>query len=501
MKSPPRQPNSTTTRASARSSSPVRRKRSPPAPTSKRCRSLAFSEVFDGDFFAPWAKLAAVRTPTIAAVAGHALGGGCELAMMCDVLIAADTAKFGQPEIKLGVLPGMGGSQRLTRAIGKAKAMDLILTGRTIDAAEAERSGLVSRVVPADDLLTEAKAVATTISQMSRSASPDGQGGGQPRLRIHLGRGAALRTSAVPFGFRDRRPVRRHGRVHREAAAELHPPLTEPKVSEPAIAEPAQAVQPPAKKPWWVRHYTFTGTAVGLVFVWFSMTPSLLPRGPLFQGLVSGLSGAIGYALGVFAVWLVRFMRSKDSSPPAPRRAWLILIIAGAIGMVAMVIWFHVWQDRVRDLMGVAHLKWIDYPLATALSLIVLFAVVELGQLIRRLVRFLDLRLDRFAPPRVSAVIVVFLLVALTIALLNGVVVKFAMRTHEQHLRHRSTTKWIPTPPRRRRRCVPAARSRWCPGSRWDTRAASSSRAGPPSPSSPHSTAPRRPNRSAPTPD
>jgi enoyl-CoA hydratase len=136
----------------------------------KEMSALGFADVFDGDFFAPWAKLAAVRTPTIAAVAGHALGGGCELAMMCDVLIAADTAKFGQPEIKLGVLPGMGGSQRLTRAIGKAKAMDLILTGRTIDAAEAERSGLVSRVVPADDLLTEAKAVAATIAQMSRSA-------------------------------------------------------------------------------------------------------------------------------------------------------------------------------------------------------------------------------------------------------------------------------------------------------------------------------------------
>ncbi len=137
----------------------------------KEMASLVFADVFDGDFFASWTKLAAVRTPTIAAVAGHALGGGCELAMMCDLLIAADTAKFGQPEIKLGVLPGMGGSQRLTRAIGKAKAMDLILTGRNIDAAEAERSGLVSRVVPADDLLTEAKAVATTISQMSRSAA------------------------------------------------------------------------------------------------------------------------------------------------------------------------------------------------------------------------------------------------------------------------------------------------------------------------------------------
>ncbi|OBJ50572.1 enoyl-CoA hydratase [Mycobacterium sp. 1423905.2] len=137
----------------------------------KEMSALTFADAFGADFFGAWGKLAAVRTPTIAAVAGYALGGGCELAMMCDLIIAADTAKFGQPEIKLGVLPGMGGSQRLTRAIGKAKAMDLILTGRTIDAAEAERSGLVSRVVPADDLLTEAKAVATTISQMSRSAA------------------------------------------------------------------------------------------------------------------------------------------------------------------------------------------------------------------------------------------------------------------------------------------------------------------------------------------
>lgn len=137
----------------------------------KEMATLSFSEVFEADFFAAWSRLAAVRTPLIAAVAGYALGGGCELAMMCDVLIAADTAKFGQPEIKLGVLPGMGGSQRLTRAVGKAKAMDMILTGRTIDAAEAERSGLVSRVVPAGDLLTEATAVATAISRMSRSAS------------------------------------------------------------------------------------------------------------------------------------------------------------------------------------------------------------------------------------------------------------------------------------------------------------------------------------------
>src|ERR1700759_2950015 len=137
----------------------------------KEMSQLSFADVFASDYFAAWGKFAAVRTPTIAAVAGYALGGGCELAMMCDLLIAADTAKFGQPEIKLGVLPGMGGSQRLTRAIGKPKARHLILPGRPIDAAEAERSGLVSRVVPADDLLTEAKAVATTISQMSRSAT------------------------------------------------------------------------------------------------------------------------------------------------------------------------------------------------------------------------------------------------------------------------------------------------------------------------------------------
>lgn len=137
----------------------------------KEMAELSFAEVYSADFFELWSKFAATRTPTIAAVAGYALGGGCELAMMCDILIAADTAKFGQPEIKLGVLPGMGGSQRLTRAIGKAKAMDLILTGRTIDATEAERAGLVSRLVPADSLIDEALAVAETIAGMSLSAS------------------------------------------------------------------------------------------------------------------------------------------------------------------------------------------------------------------------------------------------------------------------------------------------------------------------------------------
>ena len=137
----------------------------------KEMAELSFADVFAADFFAAWGKFAATRTPTIAAVAGYALGGGCELAMMCDILIAAHTAKFGQPEIKLGVLPGMGGSQRLTRAIGKAKAMDLILTGRNMDAEEAERAGLVSRVVPAEALLDEANKVAATIAGMSLSAA------------------------------------------------------------------------------------------------------------------------------------------------------------------------------------------------------------------------------------------------------------------------------------------------------------------------------------------
>lgn len=130
-----------------------------------------FSEALAADLFAGWSALGRVRTPLIAAVAGYALGGGCELAMLCDIIIAADTATFGQPEITLGVIPGMGGSQRLTRAIGKAKAMDLCLTGRTIDATEAERSGLISRVVPADTLLDETIAVARKIASMSAPAA------------------------------------------------------------------------------------------------------------------------------------------------------------------------------------------------------------------------------------------------------------------------------------------------------------------------------------------
>jgi len=133
----------------------------------KEMSTQTYMDMYLADWFSGWDRLASVRTPLIAAVSGHALGGGCELAMLCDFIIAADTAKFGQPEIKLGVIPGIGGSQRLTRAVGKAKAMELILTGRTIDAGEAERAGLVARVVAADDLLENALATATTIAGMS----------------------------------------------------------------------------------------------------------------------------------------------------------------------------------------------------------------------------------------------------------------------------------------------------------------------------------------------
>ena len=133
----------------------------------KEMQSQGFAEMYASNFFAGWEHFTRTRKPIIAAVAGYALGGGCELAMMCDFILAADTAKFGQPEIKLAVSPGMGGSQRLTRAVGKAKAMEMCLTGRMMDAAEAERAGLVSRIVPADELVEEAVKTATTIAAMA----------------------------------------------------------------------------------------------------------------------------------------------------------------------------------------------------------------------------------------------------------------------------------------------------------------------------------------------
>jgi enoyl-CoA hydratase len=137
----------------------------------KEMATKSYHEAFMGDFVASWDRVAHARKPVIAAVAGFALGGGCELAMHCDFIIAADNAKFGQPEIKLGVIPGIGGTQRLTRALGKAKAMDMCLTGRMMDAAEAERSGLVARVVPLASLMDEAIKAAETIAAMSLPAT------------------------------------------------------------------------------------------------------------------------------------------------------------------------------------------------------------------------------------------------------------------------------------------------------------------------------------------
>ncbi len=133
----------------------------------KEMADKTFIEAYLGNFAADWHAPTRARKPIVAAVAGFALGGGCELAMQCDIIIAADNAKFGQPEIKLGVIPGIGGTQRLTRAVGKAKAMDMILTGRMMDAAEAERSNLVARVVPAASLMDEAMKAADTIANMS----------------------------------------------------------------------------------------------------------------------------------------------------------------------------------------------------------------------------------------------------------------------------------------------------------------------------------------------
>jgi enoyl-CoA hydratase len=135
----------------------------------KEMAGKSYMDVYLGDFITKgWEHITTCRKPIVAAVAGYALGGGCEIAMMCDTVIAAETARFGQPEITIGTIPGSGGTQRLTRAVGKAKAMDMCLTGRTMDAAEAERSGLVSRVVPAAQLLDEALTLAGKIAAMSR---------------------------------------------------------------------------------------------------------------------------------------------------------------------------------------------------------------------------------------------------------------------------------------------------------------------------------------------
>lgn len=137
----------------------------------KEMQSLTYPSSYLDDFVSAWDRVAARRKPLIAAVSGFALGGGCEFAMMCDMIIASDTAKFGQPEIRLGIMPGVGGTQRLTRAVGKAKAMEMCLTGRRIDAAEAERIGLVARIVATESLMDQAMKSARTIASMPRAAT------------------------------------------------------------------------------------------------------------------------------------------------------------------------------------------------------------------------------------------------------------------------------------------------------------------------------------------
>jgi enoyl-CoA hydratase len=166
----------------------------------------SFHDMTTEDYFAGWDGFTALRTPTIAAVAGHALGGGCELAMMCDLIFAAESARFGQPEINLGVIPGMGGTQRLTRLVGRARAMDLILTGRIVDAVEAERIGLVSRVLPDDRLLAETAAAAALIAARGSRAGRAPLVAGHPAEETGLREGLLFerRTFHALFATEDR---------------------------------------------------------------------------------------------------------------------------------------------------------------------------------------------------------------------------------------------------------------------------------------------------------
>jgi enoyl-CoA hydratase len=172
----------------------------------KEMVSKDYSSVLLDDFFSDWDTFAALRTPTIAAVSGYALGGGCEVAMMCDILLAAENAKFGQPEINLGTIPGIGGTQRLTRAVGKAKAMDLVLTGRLMEAVEAERAGLVSRIVPTDELLDEAVRVAEGIAGLSLPAAYAAKEAVATAMESSLAQGIRFerRTFHATFGLDDR---------------------------------------------------------------------------------------------------------------------------------------------------------------------------------------------------------------------------------------------------------------------------------------------------------
>ena len=181
----------------------------------KEMQHKTFAEVLAEDFMAgDWVRVAACRKPTVAAVAGVALGGGCELAMMCDMIVAADNAKFGQPEIRLGTIPGIGGAQRLARAIGKAKTMEMVLTGRTMDAEEAERCALVSRIVPAEALLEESVKLAAEIAALSRPVVQMAKEAVNRAFETPLSEGLRAERRLFHATFATHaRPRRGHGRV------------------------------------------------------------------------------------------------------------------------------------------------------------------------------------------------------------------------------------------------------------------------------------------------
>ncbi len=173
----------------------------------KEMKDKTLAEALTGDFLAAWDKVRFSRKPKIAAVSGFALGGGCELAMICDTIFAAETAKFGQPEIRLGIIPGIGGTQRLARAIGKAKAMDMILTGRMMDAAEAERSGLVARIVPSERLIEEALDAARIIAGYGRIAVGQARAAVERSFETGLAEGLQFEKQAfyALFGTEDQK--------------------------------------------------------------------------------------------------------------------------------------------------------------------------------------------------------------------------------------------------------------------------------------------------------
>ncbi len=192
----------------------------------KEMKNRSFVDVYLSDFITTsWERITRCRKPIIAAVAGYALGGGCELALMCDFILAAETARFGQPEITIGILPGAGATQRLPRLIGKSKAMDMILTGRMIDAEEAERIGLVARVIPRGEAARGGHRHRPAHRVAVAAGGPAGEGMREPGLRDQPRRRHPVRAPDVPRGVRDRRAEGRDGRLHREASGHLHEPL------------------------------------------------------------------------------------------------------------------------------------------------------------------------------------------------------------------------------------------------------------------------------------